>query len=138
MIVLSAQHAWQGNKAIQQILVFSNEFAYNKFNKIMAVRKKEMLEKQEVKIDNCVDVELGEKDLCDNNAGAMYKLRAVKNFDGFYIPMICCGFTGFVLYEGHKEYEVYRTSELALRRAGEILKASIDSDFADLVTNPRK
>ena len=84
MFCYSEIHNWQGESAVKQILVFPSELLKNEFDKEFAER----LEKD------------GIEKASDSNAGAVYKLRAVKNGKWEYIPVIRCGSSGEQLWEG--------------------------------------
>lgn len=84
MFLFSEIHNWQGESAVKQILVFPSELLKNEFDKEFAER----LEKD------------GIEKASDSNAGAVYKLRAVKDGNGDYIPVIRCGSSGELLWEG--------------------------------------
>jgi hypothetical protein len=84
MFKFSKIHNWQAEKAVKQILVFPTQLLKDEFEKTYAQR----LEKD------------GIGKASDSNAGAVYKLRAVKEGTGEYVPMIRCGSSGELLWEG--------------------------------------
>lgn len=86
MFVFSKIHPWQGDSAVMQVLVFSSY--------AMSIRFKDAY----AKATNNGDAKLVES-VSDSNMGAIYKLRAVLNRDGQYVPTIRCGFTGGHLLE---------------------------------------
>src|ERR1035437_7949904 len=97
MIVFSEQHLWQGDKSVQQILVFSSQEGKDKFEAEMKARFEKVLA-----ISPGTDpkyLERVKNDLSDSDAGAVYKLRAVKTDDGKYAAVIRDGFTAQLLWE---------------------------------------
>ena len=84
MFTYSKKHAWQGDPAVQQILVFASGF-----------RQKDFENRFKVRVGND-----GIEDASDSNIGAIYKLRAVFDGDKKYIPIIRCGVSGESLWEG--------------------------------------
>ena len=90
MFVLSKIHAWQNDPAVQQVLVFSSEEMKTKFEETMKQR--------------LAEPEVGVEDVSDSDAGAIYKLRAVKDSNGSWIPVVRCGFNGKKLWEGRGRY----------------------------------
>lgn len=92
MFVFSKQHAFQGYQNIQQILVFPNAIVKELFDR-------EMLDRQ----DKAKEIGLDSiKDVSDSNAGAVYKLRAIKGLrsdacESWQIQ-ICCCMTGKIIY----------------------------------------
>jgi hypothetical protein len=90
MFVFSEIHNWQENEAVQQILVFSSPEMKDLFEHEMESR---LVQERTQRNDNPTDSAIREN-LSDSNAGAVYKLRAVKNSDGKWIPVIRCGVTG--------------------------------------------
>lgn len=110
MLTFSEIHPWQGDDAVQQILVFPNKLVQANFQKLF-------------------DVELAEKGLEDadyKNKGAIYSLRAVKNGNGLYTPVIRCGFQGKLLWE---DYVHCKTVKEALNVAVNRLLVSFFQDF---------
>lgn len=93
MFVLSKIHAWQNDPAVQQVLVFSSEEMKVKFEETM----KQRLAEPNAKVES----------VSDSDAGAIYKLRAIKNNFGRFISIIRCGFTGKILWESIGTYEHY-------------------------------
>lgn len=92
MFVYSDIHDWQANPCVKQILVFPNYEAKNNFTIAFEAEVKEK----------------GVEDANENNKGAVYKLRAVKDSDGHYIPVIRCAINGLQLYEDHVHYTNYQ------------------------------
>lgn len=105
MFLYSEIHDWQGDAAVKQILVFSN---------------KDLKEHCERSIARRIAQEGIEK-ASDNNIGAIYKLRAVKNGEGQWEPTIRCGFTGVWLWGG----DPWDTPEGALIECSNKLVGSI-------------
>jgi len=103
MFSLSDQHACQGNDSVQQILVFSSPKMKSRFEKEMGILFQKAMDgytedfQQEFLKQNPTVIE---NELSDSNAGAIYKLKAIKKFNGNWIPCIRCGFTGELLWEG--------------------------------------
>ena len=81
MFASSEIHNWQGNPAVKQILVFPTDFLKSEFEKTFAER----VEKD------------GVDKASDSNAGAIYKIRAVKNGDGSWTGVVRCGSSGEIL-----------------------------------------
>lgn len=94
MIAFSNIHPWQNDQAVMQVLVFNNEEAMAGFNKIVSV----MLET------------IKPEDINDSGIGAILKLRAVRDSDGNFIPIIRSGYDGKML----AEYESVPTFEEAI------------------------
>ena len=86
MFVFSELHPWQENGAVMQVLVFSSEAMSIRFKDAYALATNN----GDPGLVSCVT---------DSNMGAIYKLRAVKNVDCEWIPVIRCGFTGGHLME---------------------------------------
>lgn len=80
----SIQHNWQGDPAVQQILVFPHTAIENDFTRLF----NERVEKD------------GIMDASDSGIGAVYKLRSELGGNGKFIPVIRCGVTGVWLWEG--------------------------------------
>lgn len=109
MFVFSEMHPWQGNAAVQQVLVFSNEEVKAKFE----AGYQEVIGKHT------------HEDASDSNLGAIYKLRAVKLSSGEYAPVIRCGFTGKVIWDDNNEAIVYTTPGQAIVACAAKLSGSI-------------
>lgn len=91
MFSYSHVHNWQGEEAVKQILVFNQAELKNEFDNSFLER----IEKDGIR---CAS---------DSNIGAIYKLRAVKNGDNKWLPVIRCGFSGLELYEGPSAYDTW-------------------------------
>jgi len=113
MFTFSDQHAWQGNEAVQQILVFPNDRIVAKFESIMKERNEA--------------AGMDKSNVSDSDAGAIYKLRAVKNGNGKYIPIIRCGIDGYQLWEGAI---VYEQPKEALSECFKYLKNTIERNLS--------
>ena len=87
MLIFSQIHNWQNDPAVKQVLVFPNESVRETF-------ETEFAERAEREGWWCAS---------DSNAGAIYKLRSVKNSDESYAPVIRCGKGGDLLWEGKAE-----------------------------------
>ncbi len=96
MMTFSEVHDWQGDSAVKQILVFPSGQAETKFKESFAV---------------IVSAE-GIEDASDTGLGAVYKLRAVKDGNGQYIPVVRCGVTGYTLWEDVIPCHEYKTALL--------------------------
>ena len=84
MFAFSEIHNWQGRPAVKQILVFPSELLKTEFEKTFAERvEKDGIDKAS-----------------DSNAGAVYKIRAVKNGSGTWDGSVRCGSSGELLL-GH-------------------------------------
>jgi hypothetical protein len=81
MLVLSSVHDWQGDRGVKQVLVFPHAAMRDIFNKDFA----SLVEKE------------GIANASDTNLGAVYKLRAVSNGNGFFNVSIICGMSGLPL-----------------------------------------
>jgi hypothetical protein len=122
MLVFSDQHPWQGNESVQQILVFSSPETKRIFEAEMIDRfNKTIAQNAYAGTDPSYETRV-RNDLSDSNAGAMYKLRAVKNNKGMFVSIIRCGTSGVLLWE---DYYEYNTPEIALRGCLNHLKISI-------------
>jgi hypothetical protein len=86
MLEFSEIHPAMGEPAVMQLLVFSSQQMKDEFDKTYSIATQKH------------DPELV-KVVLENNMGAIYKLRAVLNREGKYIPVIRCGFTGRHLVE---------------------------------------
>jgi hypothetical protein len=76
-------HNWQGEEAVKQILVFPSQLLKDEFEKEFAQR----VEKD------------GADKASDSNAGAIYKIRAVKNGEDKWDGVVRCGSSGELLFE---------------------------------------
>jgi hypothetical protein len=83
MFKFSEIHNWQEDPAVKQILVFPSQLLKDEFEKEFAIR----VEKD------------GKDKASDSNAGAVYKIRAVKNGSGKWDGMVRCGSSGELLFE---------------------------------------
>lgn len=110
MMTRSDAHFAQGDPAVTQILVFPHSYAQMQFEAAYAKR----LELQ------------GLRDVDDNGIGAVYKLRAVLDNKGNYVPLIRCGVTAQFLWECNT---TYKTIDLALAECLRHLKLSLLSEF---------
>jgi len=112
MFLFSDQHDWQNDPAVKQILVFPNHEAKENFYKAFNAEVKEK----------------GIENASDNNKGAIYKLRAVKDSDGHYIPVIRCAINGLQLYEDHVHYTNYQDAlKVCVKELKKQLNQSLDS-----------
>lgn len=91
MFKFSTVHDWQNDTAVKQVLVFSSNEAKELFYSAYQGR---------ILLD-------GVSNASDSGIGAVYKLRAVKDNTGKYIPLIRCGFTGKLLWENAEHFENY-------------------------------
>ena len=98
MFTFSQQHAWQGNQCVQQILVFPNEFVADLFEREMQDRR------SKPQLGSAVTLLVDADSVSDSSAGAIYKLRAVKDFTDKYTAVIHCVVTGRELYEGSERF----------------------------------
>ena len=76
-------HNLQGEEAVKQILVFPSQLLKDEFEKEFAQR----VEKD------------GADKASDSNAGAIYKIRAVKNGEDKWDGVVRCGSSGELLFE---------------------------------------
>lgn len=112
MFVFSEIHPWQGDPAVMQVLVFSSY--------AMSIRFKDAY----AKATNNGDAKLVES-VSDSNMGAIYKLRAVLNNEGQYIPIVRCGFTGGHLLELTPEPTVEDAIEMCKGHLAFLITGSI-------------
>lgn len=97
-MIFSKMRPWQGNPAVQQVLVFPSVQAENRFTDLFA---------QTV---NLCGIEWAS----DSDLGASYKLRAVKNGKGSYDAVLRCGVTGCVILELFESFEEPKQAIAAL------------------------
>jgi hypothetical protein len=83
MFKYSEIHNWQGEEDIKQILVFPSQLLKDEFEKEFTQR----VEKD------------GADKASDSNAGAIYKIRAVKNGEDMWDGIVHCGYSGELLFE---------------------------------------
>lgn len=107
MFVFSTMHSYQGEEAVQQVLVFPDKDTKERFEKVLIERKLTTIKIEEVD---------------ENGIGAIYKLKAVKNISEKYSSVVRSGFTGHLLYE---DYRLYDTPKEAIVAAMESLLQSI-------------
>ena len=111
MLLFSEMHAWQGDPSVQQILVFSTPELKEEFYIEMENRfTKEMDGYAGV---DPVYVKRKKDELSDSNAGAVFKLRAVKTNDGSYAAIIRCGVTGCLVWEDENKYKIIEDALIA-------------------------
>lgn len=108
-MIFSEKHAWQGDEAVQQILVFSSIQNEENFKLKMEQRFKSDFGNY-AGVDQNYAKEVKDK-LSDSDAGAIYKLRSVKNGNDAYDAVILCGFDGGFVWESLYEY---KSPDLAL------------------------
>lgn len=82
-MILSQVHNWQNDKAVKQILVFASAFDKQDFEKAFSYRV----------------AEVGIDEANDSSIGAIFKLRAVRDGNRKYIPILRTG-SGYCLWEG--------------------------------------
>jgi hypothetical protein len=107
--IFSNIHNWQGDKAVAQILVFTDREAKQLFDTAFAKRVEEH----------------GIEDASDSGIGAAYRLRAVKNSSNQYLPVIRSGAHGGLLWEG-----------LPIGNKDSALKAAVNRLFTVLLNHP--
>jgi hypothetical protein len=105
-------HPWQGEPAVQQVLVFTHAAMREQFNKTFT-ELTESHKPEKVSVAS------------DSNLGAIYKLRAVLGSDRSWQPVIRCGFTGIWL----QGLDPVATPEQAIAACKEYLKKQILSSF---------
>ena len=113
-MIFSNMHAWEGDPAVMQVLVFATHEAKNEFEA--------KLPKQPL---------LGGKYHDENGIGAIYKLRAIRNASGKWSPCVRCGVSArstAIIYMDHKRY---KTPEEALQEAAQQLLAHIGADIRE-------
>jgi hypothetical protein len=121
MLTFSEQHNWQGNETIQQILVFPNQEVKELFEHEMESR---LVQERTQRNDSPTDDDI-KSTLSDSNAGAIYKLRAIKDVNDNWIPIIRCGITGGQI---GNDGIIATTAEIALRHCLERLKHDLIAD----------
>lgn len=89
MFLFSEVHNWQNNEAVKQIRVFTSEFAKNDFDSEYNSATKDG--------KNTAEIET----FSDTGNGVAYKIRAVLDAYGSWIPLIRCGHTGCVIWESN-------------------------------------
>jgi len=82
--IFSNIHNWQNDPAVAQILVFPDQETKQMFDKAFAER---------IKAD-------GIESASDAGIGAVYRLRAVKDGNNKYVPVIRAGAHGGLIWEG--------------------------------------
>lgn len=115
MFVFSEISPWQGDPAVMQMLVFSSQQMKDEFEKTYSIATQKH------------DPELL-KVVSENNMGAIYKLRAVLDGEGQYVPVIRCGFTGRHLVELDPEPTVKDAIAMCKGRLAQLIAASAFSD----------
>lgn len=115
MFVFSEIHPWQGDPAVMQVLVFSSQQMKEEFEKTYSIAT----QKHDPKLVEVVS---------ENNMGAIYKLRAVLDGEGKYVPVIRCGFTGGHLVELDPEPTVKAAIEICKGHLAQLIAASVFSD----------
>jgi len=113
MFTFSEKHAWQGDVAVQQILVFPSSEEKHEFNKSYAQRLSTTF------VENC----------SDTGIGAVYKLRSVLDNHGKFVPVIRCGVTGKQLWVS---YDTQATPEAALKKCLENLQELLNFDSINI------
>lgn len=114
MLHFSKKHSWEDDSAVQQVLVFPSEMAKIHFDK--------KLELQEKTIGGFPD---------ENNIGAVYKLRALKDIRGKWCGVIRCGITASLLYDSN---ERFASDTLALVHVTNILAEKIFNGLCEQAT----
>lgn len=115
MLVFSDIHDWQGDAGVKQILVFVSQEMKDLFDREIEERKTKYREQG-----------LPEVEVPDSNAGAVFKLRAVKDSNGFWHPVIHCGVMGGALYDKGPGYGL---AQDALRACIGNLNAILNTDL---------
>lgn len=87
MLIFSEIHNWQNCESVKQIHVFASEFAKSEFYAAYAHATK-----------NGKDVAAIES-YSDTGNGVAYKVRAVLDAYGQWIPLTICGHTGQIIWE---------------------------------------
>lgn len=119
MFVFSKQHPWEGDPAVQQILVFSCDKAKEDFEQKMEARF--LKETQSYAGTDPTYLARYKSGMSDTGYGAMYKLRSVKNSEGTFGGVIRCGVTGYMLWEGYDRFT--RVEEALWAAFGEMKKS---------------
>lgn len=115
MLLFSDVFKWEGDDAVQQILVFPNVEVQKNFE------EKYNDPERKHTTSNYPD---------ENDIGAIYKLRAVMNNDKRWSGVIRCGFTGRLINESN---HLLPTPELALRSAMHLLAVEFATDCAQKI-----
>lgn len=136
MFIYGQQHAWQNDKAVQQILVFNSLMAKIKFDEAREEACRVFMAREAVKL--LKESKLTESSLMaarmkfvesyeENNTGATFKLRAVANGKNGWSAVVRCGVTGNIICERPSSYD---SSDLALLEAQAMLKEKV-REYAD-------
>ena len=118
MFILGKPQMWKENKDVQQILVFSNHFMKEIFEREMESRFTQKRTELNYELSDSAIRAM----LSDSIAGAVYKLRAVRDSNKMWIPLVSCAVTGMQLLEDGAPVS---TPEEAFNLAKEKLIASI-------------
>jgi hypothetical protein len=90
-MILSNVHDWQGDSAVKQILVFATAHRKNEFETAYAK----------------LVYTFGKEYASDSGLGAIYKVRAVKNSDDTWTPIIRDGFDGNLIWGSHDRFPTW-------------------------------
>ena len=115
-MLFSKMYAWENDPAVMQVLVFACYEAQEVFNNLLPLQP----------------MTAGGFP-CENGIGAMYKIRAVQNENGKYIPCVRCGTTGReILYLTHLPK---KTPQEAISAAIQRLVKTISENFQVAINN---
>lgn len=96
MFLFSEAHNWQNDEAVKQVRVFASEYAKFEFDTEYSHATK-----------NGKDVAAIE-DFSDTANGVAYKVRAVLDAYGQWIPLIRCGQTGCLIWESNLTQDTWQ------------------------------
>lgn len=113
MLTFSKPYAWEGDHAVIQVLVFTSQEMQEAF-----------LEKYNAPTNPKTIGGFPD----ENNLGAVFKMRAVKNGKGRWDAVVRCGFTGALLTE---RKDVSTTPEKALEHAFDQTYTKLSDDLSN-------
>ena len=133
MFVFSKIAPWQEDAGVQQVLVFSTQRQQELFDVEMLKRYHDL----KSSINPVYSEQDIAKSISENGAGAIYKLRAVKNIDDKWLAIVRCGVTGDCLWESAFAGDVSDTPEMAIRVAAFAVLALLMSALTSYATKTR-
>ena len=98
MMIFSEVHNWQNAETVKQIRVFASKFTKRDFD--AAYNTATNNGKDSLSVFN----------FSDNGNGVAYKIRAVKDGDDNWIPLIRCGHTGYLIWEANRSESTWQAA----------------------------
>jgi hypothetical protein len=98
MMIFSEVHNWQNAENVKQIRVFASGFTKRDFD--AAYNTATNNGKDWLSVFN----------FSDNENGVAYKIRAVKDGDDNWIPLIRCGHTGHLIWEANRSESTWQAA----------------------------